>query len=474
MEVEDGDLELLEIDRSRRPDFGKMLLQLALVTIAEDGISANLFGAGSDQHPQPARRAGDLAQPAVLAPRTRWRTSRKRYAPDPQTCGQSIRIGDDMEIHIAEVSPSRVTIGISAPREVPVIAVRAGPDARPEPRRGALVDAGGLDEDSPEDCVLPAEPRILERAVACYRSGRLEDAEQLYGQVLRDDPQNADALHLLGLLYLESRTGASRGGAGGPGDSAAAARAAVLQHPRQRAARGPRLEPAILSFRKAISLRPNSPRPWRTSDPPWRNRGRRRRRWPAIDGRSRCCPDCAEIHGNLGNALRSAGSPEEAREAYETALRLKPEYAEAWMNLGNLDFDRDEFAEAEQALPGGGAAQPAADRRDKQPRVGADPDGRLREAEEWCAQGVRGRAQRSGGAMQCGVRAHGTGRREIAERVVPAGAREPSRRCAEAHTNLGLALGPTASDGGGGERIVACPCSCGRTGRPLMPIWRVS
>ena len=43
LEVEDGDLELLEIDRARRPDFGKLLLRLALVTIAEDGISANLF-----------------------------------------------------------------------------------------------------------------------------------------------------------------------------------------------------------------------------------------------------------------------------------------------------------------------------------------------------------------------------------------------------------------------------------------------
>jgi len=35
--------------------------------------------------------------------------------------GQSIRIGEDVEIHIAELSPSRVTIGISAPREVAVI-----------------------------------------------------------------------------------------------------------------------------------------------------------------------------------------------------------------------------------------------------------------------------------------------------------------------------------------------------------------
>ena len=34
--------------------------------------------------------------------------------------GQSIRIGDDVEIHIAELSPTRVTIGITAPRDVAV------------------------------------------------------------------------------------------------------------------------------------------------------------------------------------------------------------------------------------------------------------------------------------------------------------------------------------------------------------------
>jgi len=43
LEVDDADLELIEIDRARRPDFRKLLLQLALVTIAEDGITANLF-----------------------------------------------------------------------------------------------------------------------------------------------------------------------------------------------------------------------------------------------------------------------------------------------------------------------------------------------------------------------------------------------------------------------------------------------
>lgn len=35
--------------------------------------------------------------------------------------GQSIRIGDQIEIHITDLSPSKVTIGIDAPREVSVM-----------------------------------------------------------------------------------------------------------------------------------------------------------------------------------------------------------------------------------------------------------------------------------------------------------------------------------------------------------------
>jgi carbon storage regulator len=34
--------------------------------------------------------------------------------------GQSIRIGDEIEIHIAEITPSKVTIAIHAPKEVAV------------------------------------------------------------------------------------------------------------------------------------------------------------------------------------------------------------------------------------------------------------------------------------------------------------------------------------------------------------------
>ncbi|HIF34493.1 MAG TPA: tetratricopeptide repeat protein [Planctomycetaceae bacterium] len=41
---------------------------------------------------------------------------------------------------------------------------------------------------------------LLQRGIALQKSGQLEKAAALYDQVLEQDPQHPDALHLLGLV----------------------------------------------------------------------------------------------------------------------------------------------------------------------------------------------------------------------------------------------------------------------------------
>jgi protein O-GlcNAc transferase len=43
----------------------------------------------------------------------------------------------------------------------------------------------------------------LMKAVQYHRAGRLEEAEQIYRQVLQDDPEQADAIHLHGVLVSQ-------------------------------------------------------------------------------------------------------------------------------------------------------------------------------------------------------------------------------------------------------------------------------
>jgi tetratricopeptide (TPR) repeat protein len=45
-------------------------------------------------------------------------------------------------------------------------------------------------------------------------------------------------------------------------------------------------------------------------------------------------PDYAEAYNNMGNALKEQGKLEEAIEAYNKALAIKPDYAEAYNNMG--------------------------------------------------------------------------------------------------------------------------------------------
>lgn len=49
---------------------------------------------------------------------------------------------------------------------------------------------------------MPDDPEI-ERALQAHRAGRLQEAADLYAQVLEANPENPDALNLLGLLALE-------------------------------------------------------------------------------------------------------------------------------------------------------------------------------------------------------------------------------------------------------------------------------
>jgi len=45
-------------------------------------------------------------------------------------------------------------------------------------------------------------------------------------------------------------------------------------------------------------------------------------------------PDYAEAYYNMGNALKDKGDPEAAIDSYKQALKIKPDYAEAYNNMG--------------------------------------------------------------------------------------------------------------------------------------------
>jgi len=161
---------------------------------------------------------------------------------------------------------------------------------------------------------------MLRRATAHHQRGQLSEAEALYREVLAEQPENFNALHLCGVL-LHQR-----------GQSAEALKliaCALKTNDRSPAAHSnygivlavlERHEEALKSYDRAIDLK----------------------------------SDYAEAHNNRGNALRALRRTHDALSSFEQAIAARPGYAEALNNRGNALFElgrgEEALASYEQAL----------------------------------------------------------------------------------------------------------------------------
>jgi tetratricopeptide (TPR) repeat protein len=166
---------------------------------------------------------------------------------------------------------------------------------------------------------------LLRQAVARHQAGDLTGARAGYEAVLAQDPQQADALHLLGVLRDQA------------GEHAAAVELidrAIAVQPGEASFHGNRAtallalgraEDAAAGYRRALELD----------------------------------PDYAEGHYNLANLLRAEGAVVSARQHFEEALRLQPGHMQArnnlamllWEDLGETDAAAQQFALLRQAAP---------------------------------------------------------------------------------------------------------------------------
>ena len=171
--------------------------------------------------------------------------------------------------------------------------------------------------------------QLLRMAHGLYQSGRREEAEQLYRQILRDDPRNISAILMLGYLYFQN---------GAPGQ-------------------------ALEQFDHLLAIRPDDCDALAARGAVLSSLGRHQEALPAYDRALALRPRSPQIHNNRGNALLALDRGEEAVASYETALRLNPAYAEAWCNRGIALLRDSRWNEAldsfEQAIanrPGNAAA----------------------------------------------------------------------------------------------------------------------
>jgi predicted O-linked N-acetylglucosamine transferase (SPINDLY family) len=99
-------------------------------------------------------------------------------------------------------------------------------------------------------------------------------------------------------------------------------------------------------------------------------------------------PDYAEAYGNMGNALKDQGKLEEAIEAFHKALSLKPDYADAYSNMGTALQDQGKLDEAIEAYNKALSLKPDYAEAYCNMGVTLKDQGKLEEAIEVCTKSI--------------------------------------------------------------------------------------
>lgn len=153
---------------------------------------------------------------------------------------------------------------------------------------------------------------ILTTAIEMHQAGKLASAERLYREVLNQERDSADALHLLGVLHHQ---------------------------------RGENTQ-AVELMCKAVALRPSVPVFHANLAEAYRALGQFNRAVGCCRTALRLWADYPEAHCNLGMALLELGQLDEASDQFQLAIRLRSNFAAAHNALGTLLRDRAQLDEA--------------------------------------------------------------------------------------------------------------------------------
>jgi tetratricopeptide (TPR) repeat protein len=162
----------------------------------------------------------------------------------------------------------------------------------------------------------PAPLQILQAAVAHHQAGKLTEAEQLYRQVLEQDPNQPDALNLLGVIAQQTGN----------------------------------LKEALGLFDRALSAAPELAAAHYNRANTLRDAGRIGDAQAAYEAALTCDPGFQDALLNLGVLLYENGQTDDALEHFTTLARLAPGNSNAHYNIGRCHHARNRLNEACSAL----------------------------------------------------------------------------------------------------------------------------
>lgn len=187
---------------------------------------------------------------------------------------------------------------------------------------------------------------MFAKAQALHRQGLLDQAQALYEALLRDEPAHADALHMLGVLAVQTQQ---------PERARALITQSLALNPHNAAAHYNlgvackalgHTEAAVHSYDRALALQPDDAQVHYNRGVALQDLGRDREALAAYDRVVALQPQHVQAHMNRGNVLRGMQQHAQALASYAQALALQPDYAEAHYNRGVALQDVKHHADA--------------------------------------------------------------------------------------------------------------------------------
>ena len=313
----------------------------------------------------------------------------------------------------------------------------------------------------------------LATAIQHHQAGRLQAAEQIYRQILQAEPDQPDALHLLGVIasqagnheiaaeYMVRAIGLKGNVATFHGNLGEVYRAlrklpeAVACYRRAlelkpdfaeihgnlgHALKGQgKLDEAVDCYRRALQLKPEQAEMHNSLGVAFKDQGKVVEAVACYRQALELKPDYPEAHNNLGNAFKDQGKFDEAVACYRQALELKPDYPEAHNNLGNAFEDLGEFDEAVACYRRALELKPGYAEAHNNLGVAFKEQGKLDDAVACCRRALELKPDYAEAHNNLGVALKDQGK--VAEAITSyRRALELKPACAEIHNNLGVAL----------------------------------
>jgi tetratricopeptide (TPR) repeat protein len=254
---------------------------------------------------------------------------------------------------------------------------------------------------------IPLMNADLSNALRWHQAGRYADAARCYHELLTREPENAEALHLFGVVHHQ------------------------CGHSRR----------AVELIGRAAALRPDAAAFHVNLAEAYRGLGDHERAIDSCRTALRLKPRYPEAANNLGLALHALGRHAEAAEQYRAALDARPEFALARNNLGTVLRDLGRTDEAVEAFRTAVVLDPALALARANLGQALVDAGRVEEALEHCQEAVRLQPDLAAAHNNLGNAYRNLDRWSLAHGAYAEALRlSPDLGNARIHANLGLAL----------------------------------